>query len=1004
MPYYTNATKEYLDKVLEEIKKSIYKPISKLEVTAWVSSEPLTFEQRFSGAKKELSVGQSWGNLFDCAWFDFKGNMPNQAIGDNIVLIIDISGEACVVDEYGTPLQGLTTVASEFFRLFGNPDKRVVILNKDIVNSGVIDVWADAGCNDLLGHYKDSGILKEAHIAVCNSEMKDLYYDFEVLNDLMKSLPQHKARHSSILFTLNEASKCLNKYNKEEATLARSILSKELNKKCGDASLTISAIGHAHIDLAWLWPIRETIRKGARTFSTVLKNMELYPDYIFGASQPQLYQWIKDYYPTLYGKVKERIKEGRWEAQGAMWVEADTNLSGGEALIRQVLYGKTFFREEFDKDMKILWIPDVFGYSAALPQILKKSGVDYFVTIKLGWNKFNKHPHHTFWWQGLDGSRVLTHMPPEGDYTSPANPWAILETEKQFLDKGVSEDCLMLFGIGDGGGGPGEEHLERLKREKDLNGMVPVVQQPALEFFKKIEHESHRYKTWCGELYLEMHQGTYTTQAKSKRFNRKIEIALRELELTSVQAMVWYGKSYPQKEINKIWKEVLLYQFHDILPGSSITRVYDESHQRYEVLLNRVNELINEAYEIEIDHKENDNVIGAVNTLSWKRTEWVLFKEKWIKVNILPLGRTLINMEDSIDEVALVEDNVEILENDMIKIFFHEDGSIKSIIDQEANQEIVLPGQYANRLMVYEDNGDAWDFPINYDEKPAEMFEIIGINQYAKGPIVSRKSLFTYGQSSLEQEIILRQGSKRIDFVTKVDWKATKRMLRTSFPLNLRTDEASCEIQFGNIKRPTHRNTSFDMAKFEVCAHKWVDMSQHNYGVALLNDSKYGHKVIDSTIDLNLLRSTTHPDPVADIGVQEFIYSLYPHKGNYVEGGVVRAAYELNMPIKIFSIPQGHISGTNFDKEFICVDSESVIIETVKKAEKNNDIIVRLYECHGTNVVTKIKIAFPFKSIDLNNMMEEHTHDFNFNKHKMEITLSPFEICTLRILLEDKKC
>ena len=588
--------------------------------------EPVAFKERTSGRKISPKIDETWGKLWDCAWFNFKGIVPSEAANQNVVLLIDINGEACIFDECGCPVQGLTNINSEYDFSLGKPGKRVVHFLKQAQGGEIVDLWADAGCNDLFGNCQGSGKIKEAYIAIFNEELKELYYDIEVLKELMEQLPEDSARHQKILFSLVAAFNVMKNYDSSEAIKAREILALELNKKCGDESLRISAIGHAHIDLAWLWPLRETIRKGARTFSTVLRNMEKYPDYVFGASQPQLYAWMKDKYPNLYKKIKDKIAEGRWEAQGGMWVEADTNVTSGESLVRQILYGQEFFREEFGKNMKVLWLPDVFGYSAALPQILKKSDIDYFMTIKLSWSEYNQFPHHTFNWEGIDGSQVLAHMPPEGTYNSSASPKAITTAEKNFKDKGISEECLMLFGIGDGGGGPGEEHLERLKREKNLNGIVPVKQEKSIDFFNRIGKDASKYKTWRGELYLEKHQGTYTTQARNKKLNRKMELALRELEYASVLAWMKSKKEYPQSEIEMIWKEVLLYQFHDILPGSSIKRVYDESLERYEYLLKHTEELTQEAYEGFLG-ENNKNSEAAIDTYKIK---WRSFRYKYI--------------------------------------------------------------------------------------------------------------------------------------------------------------------------------------------------------------------------------------------------------------------------------------------------------------------------------------------------------------------------------------
>ncbi|SHE41180.1 alpha-mannosidase [Caldanaerobius fijiensis DSM 17918] len=1001
MPYYSKVTKFCLEQVRNRIFNAIYEKVAELNIKAWVTPEPVPYEERQKGEEKTLKIGDKWGNLWDCAWFHFTGVVPESLKGKKVVLLIDINGEACIVDENGCPLQGLTNVNSDFDYSLGRPGKRVVPVAERAKGGEIIDIWADAGCNDLFGKYKGNGTIKEAHIAICNEEMRKLYYDFEVLYELMQQLPEDKARHQRILNALNEASMELKNYTEEEAARARSILAVELNKKGGDPSLTISAIGHAHIDLAWLWPIRETIRKGARTFSTALMMMDKYPDYVFGASQPQLYVWIKERYPQLYEKIKKRVAEGRWEPQGAMWVEADTNISGEEALVRQILYGKRFFRSEFNKDIKILWLPDVFGYTGSLPQILKKSGVDYFSTIKLSWSIFNQHPHHTFYWQGIDGSKVLVHMPPEGTYNSSAAPRAIAKAEKEYLDKSVSDNCLLVFGIGDGGGGPGEEHLEYLLREKNLDGIAPVKQEPTIDFFKKLEKNASRYKTWTGELYLERHQGTYTTQARNKRYNRKMEIALRDLEFIAGLAHVLLGYRYPQEEIERIWKEVLLYQFHDILPGSSITRVYNESLERYEILLNKVKELTEEACKAiagAVDIKASSDPFIVFNTLSWERSDWIKLDGKWIKVILPPMGYMVVDAcaETRIEQILSASDKA--LENDLLRVEFSEDGTIISIYDKENQKEVIPEGCRANRLAVYEDIGDAWDFPINYDEKAPDFFKLVSAKGYIDGPEAILEHEYVYGESRLSQKVILTAGSRRIDFVTKVDWRESGKMLRTSFPVNVFADETTCNIQFGSIKRPTHRNTSWDMAKYEICAHKWVDMSQRDYGVALLNDCKYGHKVYENILDLNLLRSSSYPDPIADRAEHHFTYSLYPHAGDHVAGEVMKMGYELNTPLKAIRVDTKGRQGVLSDvKSFIKVDKDSVIIEAVKKAEDDEDLIVRLYESTGSGVKARIYFDFAVKEVKLVNLLEEHLADVDVKNNSVELEFKPFEIHTLKV-------
>lgn len=993
MPYPINEIRPHLKNTLALISKSIFTPIATLEVDIWKTHEPVPFNKRLMGEHKKIIIGDSWGELWDCAWFHFKGVVPDSAAGNKVVLLIDISGEACIFDKDGCPIQGLTNVNSDFDYSHGRPGKRVVDIAECAVGGEKIDFWADAGCNDLLGKYQDSGVLKEAHIALCNQNMRMLYYDFDVLYTLMSNLPENSARAFSIMHSLNRASLVLNEFNDQEAALARAILIPELNKKGGDPSLSISAIGHAHIDLAWLWPIRETKRKAARTFSTVLMMMDKYPDYVFGASQPQLYAWVKEDYPALYEKIKEKIRIGRWEVQGAMWVEADTNLSGGEALVRQILYGKRFFRDEFQKDINVLWLPDVFGYTGSLPQLLKKSGIDYFMTIKLSWSVHNKFPHHTFLWAGIDGSEVLAHMPPEGTYNSSASPFSVKKTETEYLDKGIAPECLLLFGIGDGGGGPGEEHLEKLAREKNLDGLAPVTQEPSIDFFNRLNNHRSEYKTWHGELYLERHQGTLTTQARNKKFNRKIETDLRELELISMLANLLAGYTYPVTKIESLWKEVLLYQFHDIIPGSSIKRVYDESLQRYEIIGAEISTLLQDAYN---NLTRNDSPL-VFNTLSWQRTEWIKHDDRWFKVTAPSMGySSLVDQAEHQPLPSKVEHNL--LENDKLRVVINEDGSIKSIYDKEYSREAITPGSAGNKLAVYFDDGDAWDISIQYPQRPAGNFVLQNSSVSLDGPKVELIQTYTYGCSRLEQRIVLMSGSRRLDFITNVDWHENSKMLRASFPINVSALDATCGIQFGSIKRPVFANTSFDMAKNEICAHKWVDLSEPGYGVALLNDCKYGYYTHENILDLNLLRSTDYPGKNADKGLHEFTYSLFPHAGDHIAGNVIQAAYELNMPLRIV-LPRMDSQKRSDTISLIEVNNPNIIVETVKKAEDSNDMIIRLYECHGMSTEAKLKLGAIPKKVTLVDLMEKEIQIINQHDQFVHLNFKPFEILTIKLAM-----
>ncbi|RCW49442.1 alpha-mannosidase [Paenibacillus prosopidis] len=1008
MPYET-VNSDQLKSMLDRLNRNMYKKVSELSVTAWVTPEPVPYEARLTGQRVVLSPGDRWGDLWDCAWFHFTGKVTEIVKGSRVVLLIDVNGELCLVDDEGSPVQGLTNINSEFDYSLGLPGKRVVSVSESSTGEETVDLWGDAGCNDLFGHFR-SGTLKEAVVAVCREDIRRLYYDAEVLLETAEQLPKGSARRERIFQAMYEVSLLLTELTDERVAKALSVLREQLAKRGGDPVLSISAIGHAHMDLAWLWPIRETIRKGARTFSTALKMMERYPDYVFGASQPQLYDWMKIHYPNLYARIKERIREGRWEPQGAMWVESDTNVPGGESLIRQILYGKRYFLEEFGQEMKTLWMPDVFGYTASLPQILSKSGVNYMMTQKLSWSKYNRHPHHTFVWEGIDGSRVLTHMPPEDTYNSPAAPRSIVKAENEYLDKNVSDHCLMLFGIGDGGGGPGEEHLERLMRQKNLLGLSPVVQEPSSRFFEKLAEGVSRYQVWSGELYLEKHQGTLTSQARNKRYNRKLEKSLRELEYAAVLAGLTRGRHYPADELERIWKEVLLYQFHDILPGSSIKRVYDESLERYAVLLERVEQMIAEAYDAVAEgFSAEEGTVAFFNSLSWEREEWVQEKGSWMQIRVPAMGYALANTDMLVKAEAAVMDSVfqnmrasaidRVVENDLLAVTFADDFTIISIVDKEHGREVIPHGQKANELYLYHDEGDAWDFRQDYRQSGGVPLEPAHCTVFQDGPTIGLLLSYTFGDSSLMQKVLLTQGSRRIDFVTKVDWKESGKMLRTSFPVAIRSDNASCEIQFGYIKRPTHRNTMWDYAKDEICAHHWVDLSEPDYGVALLNDCKYGHRAWQNVLDLNLLRSSSHPDPEADRAEHSFTYSLYPHKGDHVQAEVYKRGYELNVPLRSVNVPR---NGTArklpaAHHSFLRLDHPNVMIETVKQAEDGEDLIVRLYETAGTRIKATLDIDFGFSEGWLADLMEAPIEQLHPKGGAFTLSFTPFEIKTIRL-------
>ncbi|MBQ2615059.1 MAG: alpha-mannosidase [Clostridia bacterium] len=965
MAYNFRSQQEAIKAMYDRVKDHRYIPLCELHAEVYVTPEPVPYAERTTGIKKVVKKGDIWGQKWDCGWFHITGTVPESAKGKKVLLYICINGEACIYDENGVAVQGLTHGHSFILPKQMSFKRREYVVTECAEGGEKVDLWMDAGANPMRN--SETGRIDFMDMYICRDNVKDLFYDILVLSDLMEELPEDSARHHRLRQSLFEAACELYDFTDEEIAKASAILKKELDKKCGDTDLTLTAISNSHIDLAWLWPIRETRRKIIRTFVNSLRNMERYQDFHFIQSQPQMYAWLKEDQPEVYAQVKERVKEGRWETEGAMWCEPDANVTSGESFVRQILYGKRFFRKEFDKDPQILWLPDVFGYSAALPQILKKSGVPYFLTTKLGWgNRHNKHPHNTFQWKGIDGTEILAHMPPEGEYNSMVSPWTIKKIERNYADKCLCDEAMMLYGIGDGGGGPAEIHLEILKREKNLSGLIPVKQGKAREFFDRIAKNQDKYATFNGELYFEMHQGTYTTQGRNKWYNRKMEKLLREAEFAAVVT----GSPYPKEKLDEIWKEVMLYQFHDILPGSSIKRVYDECLPRYAVLYDETKALIQQAY---------GKGEYAINSLSWDRTGWEKIDGKWYDLTVPAMGS--IKLENGIASQEVSDNDCGLLENDAVKVTFDQDGAILSVYDKKAEKETLKAK--SNRFAVYFDDGDAWDMNESYRERTPKYFELVKAESFIDGPEKGIRQEYAFGGSKLWQTVSIVEGSAIVRFDTKVDWNESEKMLRTAFYTTVVTDEVTCDIQYGSVKRPTHNNTSWDIAKFEICAHKYADLSDNNYGVALMNDSKYGYCVKDGMLDLNLLRSTGYPDEAADRAVHNFTYALYPHCGNVKESDVLQKSYELNQPLQ---------TGKSVEQLFT-VSNPDIIVESVKKAEDSDAVIIRMYETKGGNAATALKFTKTVKSAYLVDLMEENEKEIDLNN----IPFHGFEIVTVKV-------
>lgn len=799
--------------------------------------------------------------------------------------------------------------------------------------------------------------------------------------------------------------------------------------------VTIAAVGHAHIDVAWLWTLGQTRRKAERTFHTVLHLMKQFPEYRFTQSQPQLYEFIRQDHPALFEDIKARVAEGRWEPVGGMWVEADCNLSGSEALVRQFVLGRQFFRDHFGPgaESPILWLPDVFGYAWALPQIIKKSGLEYFMTIKIAWNQYNRFPYDSFWWQGLDGTRVLTHFSPtpesssetKSTYNAQAQPKDVIATWKNFLQKDQQTDLLMSFGYGDGGGGPTREMLETIRDLADFPGSPRMRHDTAIDFFRKMDAETgHQLPTWNGELYLEYHRGTYTTQAQNKLANRLSEFALHDAEfLCMYAALIDREFEYPTQTLQDAWKLVCLNQFHDILPGSSITEVYVESQAQYAEAARLIESTWDAAVDCLAARAAGDLLF--INPTSFARDDLVLWRTPLLPDRHLETPDGVVLATQSIPDGTLIApcrlepysisaakrvnspapavENTLLaapgcLENTFVRVEFTAEGDIKRIYDKINAREVLPPGALANQFHAFEDRPmahDAWDIDMYYDDRmwlsePASRIEVIESGPLRVTLEIERRIL----NSAYTQRISLVHNSPEIRITTHIDWQERHILLKVAFPVDILAPTATHEIQWGNVERPTHRNTSWDWARFETCAHKWVDLSEADYGVSLLNDCKYGHDIHDHVIRLSLLRGPTHPDPVTDLGHHTFTYSLLPHAGDW-RMGTIPAAYALNNPIRV---AEGASETSVHLSPLVVVNQDHVVIETIKQAEDGRGIIVRMYECHRKRGCITLETGFDLQSVTLTNLIEEDEQPIAFDARQITLPIKPYEIVTLRLV------
>lgn len=1048
--------KERIGKMLEYIQQQVYP--QKAEIPAY---KMIRSDERFSDVEhldtsgwQEFSCKQIWGGHREYYWFETFVTIPEAFDGK------------CVVYELITGREGEWDATNPQFTIFVNGvlrqgldvNHREIILAEHAEKGKKYRIILSAFTGDQNFSLRLNSVLK-----VLDRETEKYYYDIKVPYDTACLLSREDPAYITIIQKVNESLNLLDLRREgsreyyDSLKKAQEYITKEFyGKHCGGENVPlVYCVGHTHIDCAWLWTLRVTEDKAVRSFSTVLELMKEYPEYIFMSSQPQLYKYVKKNAPAVYEQIKQRVKEGRWEPEGGMFVEADCNIASGEALVRQFIHGQRFFREEFGAKNSILWLPDVFGYSAALPQIMQKCGLPYFMTTKISWNEFNKMPCDTFEWEGIDGTRVLTHFVPTRDYRESSegegfetdhyttyngyiNPNQMKGAWKRYSQKYLNNEVLCCFGFGDGGGGPTRDMLENQRRlEKGIPGVPRTKMASSKEFFEDLDKNVRGQKylpLWVGELYLEYHRGTYTSMARNKKYNRKSEFAYQNEEMYALMDALTSGGVYPEKKLHEGWEVILRNQFHDILPGSSIKEVYDDSQEEYESILAESREMICKTLSHITENIDapkhslvvyNPNSAPAFDLVEFSPAEGItepavydgeekLAVQKtadglylFYAAGVPGKGYKTYTVREDTDQAAesaaasgFMEISVSVMENDFFLVEYNEKGQFARIYDKKAGREVLRPGQAGNVIVSYEDrphNFDAWDVNNYYREKSWEIDQVSSMEVVENGAVrACVKVERPYLDSLVTQYIYLYHDIPRIDIKNVVDWKEHQIFVKDYFPIDVHSNEAVFDIQYGNVRRDTHDNTSWDFARFEVCHHKWLDVSEDGYGVSVLNDCKYGVSVRGGVIGMSMLKSAVYPNPDADKEIHEFLYSIYPHQGDWRTAGTVKQAYQINNPLTAVwkenesgSLPQIY--------SVVSSDRDNAVVEVVKKAEDSEDTIIRIYECYNRRTPVELTFGKEVKAAVECSMMEEGAEPVEFAGKKVIFELKPYEIKTLKV-------
>ncbi|HEY0866476.1 MAG TPA: alpha-mannosidase [Fimbriimonas sp.] len=1030
---HTDLTIRRVQAFLNELKSKTILDRTPLKIE--INETPATDQaQAQKGPWKEVGKDYAYGPAYTVFWFRLTGKVPEEWAGKPVAVVAEVGSERTVWKD-NSPWCGVDVEHSDFGWLEGS----AMSGGGTAAEGGeeveyYVQAYTRNAQTTVHGKEKPRTPTTErvdrAELVVVDPETKDLLFDVDFAVGLATATDRDDPTFAIVLRALNDVANLYDEANRETVGRCRKILRDALGSINGEIKHTIVPVGHAHLDTAWLWPLSITKLKMAHTTATQLGLMERYPEYVFVHSQASQYEWLEKDYPDLFERVKAAIARGQWEPVGSMWVEADCNLTGAESMIRQFLYGRRYFRKHFGYTTDDMWLPDVFGYSAALPQILAKFNIKYFLTQKISWNQMNKFPHHTFWWQGIDGTKIWSHFPPADTYNASGEPKEVLYSVKNYKDHGRMDQSLYVFGFGDGGGGPTERHLELLRRGRMSPNYPEVASgKKAIDFFRESKAKSRDLATWVGELYLELHRGTYTSQAANKKGNRLSEFLLRDAELLSCFAPD-YPASYPQEELEAAWKLVLLNQFHDIIPGSSVREVYEDSDRDYAAIAEVGNRIVEEklrAIGQTMDSAGMARPVALFHNSTMVSQGEIPWTEETVPTSLAAADEVLpIQLVEEFGERKLVfptpqaalgsvvvgdlsdqtpdtknrlKSSARRIENSELSVRFDANGNLTSIQSLEDGMEFLEAGKLGNVFQLMDDKPlfwSAWDvdpfaFETAQDLLRSESFEIV-----EKGPVrVAAEVVKKFGRSTLRQRISLGP-TPGIRFDTEIDWQEEDKMLKVAFPVNINSGRATYEIQFGNVERPTHYNTSWEVAKFEVCAQKWVDLSEGDQGVALINDCKYGHDIHGNVMRLTLLRSPKAPDPIADMGRHRFTYTLVPHFGPCNYAGIVQAAYALNAPVRHAHL-QPKPGTESLLRAFVACDDRNIVIETVKKAEDSDDLIVRLYECHNSRGGAELGCAFPVKGAMLCDLEENEIAELDVVDDMVSFDYKPFEIITVKL-------